>query len=184
MENSKMEVKIGEIFFSGEGDQAWLTEQFDKLLSKSEKLLGLAKINPSKMGAPSVGQPVDTGTDGGTDILDADIYTYDEKSKELAIHKTPQDNTLAKQMVSLAILYLYGKGIVDPVGEVTFDEIRKICEDHKCLDKSNFSSVLRKEKKPFVISGAGKFSKIKLSVPGKAIARELVSALKMESEAK
>lgn len=42
MSESKIEIKIGEIKFSGEGEPAWLSEQLDKILGKAEDLIALA----------------------------------------------------------------------------------------------------------------------------------------------
>lgn len=42
MSESKIEIKIGEIKFSGEGEQEWLSKQLDKILEKSEDLIKLA----------------------------------------------------------------------------------------------------------------------------------------------
>ncbi|OEY65997.1 hypothetical protein [Marinobacter sp. X15-166B] len=46
MSEAKIEIKIGEIIFSGEGDQNWLSEQLDKIMDKAEDLVALA---PSKV---------------------------------------------------------------------------------------------------------------------------------------
>lgn len=42
MGESKIEIKIGEVKFSGEGDKEWLSEQLDKILDKAESLIKLA----------------------------------------------------------------------------------------------------------------------------------------------
>jgi len=47
MSESKINVKIGIIEFSGEGDQKWLSEQFDKILEKMPELLKIEISNPS-----------------------------------------------------------------------------------------------------------------------------------------
>jgi len=43
MEHSKMEIKIGEISFHGEGEEKWLTEQLDKILRKADELINLGR---------------------------------------------------------------------------------------------------------------------------------------------
>ena len=43
MEHSKMEIKIGEISFHGEGEEKWLTEQLDKILQKADELIALGR---------------------------------------------------------------------------------------------------------------------------------------------
>ena len=39
MSNSKIEIKVGIVEFSGEGEQKWLSEQLDKILEKVPELL-------------------------------------------------------------------------------------------------------------------------------------------------
>lgn len=46
MSEAKIEIQIGEIRFSGEGDQEWLTKQLDKILSKADILIKLAPKPP------------------------------------------------------------------------------------------------------------------------------------------
>ena len=47
MSEAKIEIQIGEVRFSGEGDQEWLTKQLDKILSKAESLIKLAPKPPA-----------------------------------------------------------------------------------------------------------------------------------------
>lgn len=42
MSDAKIEIQIGEVKFSGEGEQEWLTQQLDKILEKAEELIKLA----------------------------------------------------------------------------------------------------------------------------------------------
>lgn len=42
MGNARIEIKVGEIEFSGEGEQVWVAEQLDKILAKAEDLVVLA----------------------------------------------------------------------------------------------------------------------------------------------
>lgn len=49
MAEAKIEIKVGAVSFSGEGEGKWLSEQLDKIL---EKIPELAKVTPL---APSVG---------------------------------------------------------------------------------------------------------------------------------
>jgi hypothetical protein len=45
----KLEIKVGEISFSGEGDGAWLAEQLDKVL---KQLPDIAKLDPTVAAPP------------------------------------------------------------------------------------------------------------------------------------
>jgi len=42
MENAKIEIKIGEILFIGEGSSTWLEKQLDKILNKTDALIKLS----------------------------------------------------------------------------------------------------------------------------------------------
>ncbi len=42
MGTAKIEFKLGGIYFSGEGDEAWVASQLDKILDKAPELLGTA----------------------------------------------------------------------------------------------------------------------------------------------
>lgn len=53
MSDSKIQIKIGIVEFSGEGNQDWLAAQFDKILAKMPELVKIEMAAPN--GAP--GQP-------------------------------------------------------------------------------------------------------------------------------
>ncbi|GAB5604370.1 hypothetical protein [Sideroxyarcus sp. TK5] len=44
MGQAKIEITIGQISFSGEGESSWLSEQLDKILERAENLMSLAPI--------------------------------------------------------------------------------------------------------------------------------------------
>ena len=46
MADSKIEIKVGIVEFSGEGDPKWLAEQLDKILEKVPDLLKIELANP------------------------------------------------------------------------------------------------------------------------------------------
>jgi len=58
MSDAKIEIKVGEVSFSGEGTEKWLSEQLDKLI---EKIPQLSKIHPQKHSETG-----GTGTGAGT----------------------------------------------------------------------------------------------------------------------
>lgn len=60
MEHSKIEISAGNLKFSGEGEQKWLSEQLDKILEKSEKL---AKFNATVAAATA---PAVAGTNAAS----------------------------------------------------------------------------------------------------------------------
>ena len=46
MSDSKIQIKVGIIEFSGEGNQDWLSTQLDKILEKAPELLKIGHANP------------------------------------------------------------------------------------------------------------------------------------------
>lgn len=48
MEQSKIEIKIGEISFHAEGEQKWITEELDKILEKIKDLQNLNRVIKEK----------------------------------------------------------------------------------------------------------------------------------------
>ncbi len=47
MDEARVEIRIGAIEFSGQGEQAWLAEQLDKILTKAQDLVALVPGQPS-----------------------------------------------------------------------------------------------------------------------------------------
>ena len=52
MAESKVEITVGEIHFSGEGQSKWVAEQLDKILDKAEALVSLAPAQNSEQPPP------------------------------------------------------------------------------------------------------------------------------------
>lgn len=46
MSEAKIEIKIGEVQFSGEGDKEWLADQLDKILEKAKELVEVSPSTP------------------------------------------------------------------------------------------------------------------------------------------
>lgn len=44
MSDAKIEIKIGQIQFSGQGEQDWVAKQLDKVIAQAEKLIQLASL--------------------------------------------------------------------------------------------------------------------------------------------
>ncbi len=59
MSESKIEIKIGEITFSGEGDKVWLSEQLDKILDNAKELIRLAPAQPPQVMPPASDEEAD-----------------------------------------------------------------------------------------------------------------------------
>jgi len=59
MSEAKIEVKIGELVFSGEGSADWLSQQLDKILDKAESLLELSPRLRSNDAFPTSSYPAE-----------------------------------------------------------------------------------------------------------------------------
>jgi hypothetical protein len=44
MSDAKIDIKIGQIQFSGQGEQDWVAKQLDKIIAQAEKLIKLAPV--------------------------------------------------------------------------------------------------------------------------------------------
>ena len=58
MSESKIEIKIGQITFSGQGEQDWVAKQLDKILAQAEKLIQLAPAAGEAAGEGSGSKPM------------------------------------------------------------------------------------------------------------------------------
>src|SRR5690349_6871689 len=47
MSDAKIDLKIGQIQFSGQGEQDWVSKQLDKIIAQAEKLIQLAPADTS-----------------------------------------------------------------------------------------------------------------------------------------
>ncbi|ARB44675.1 hypothetical protein [Alloalcanivorax xenomutans] len=56
---AKVQIKIGQIEFAGEGAEAWVSKQLDKVIENAEKLVALApKESPSRSEGERGGKPM------------------------------------------------------------------------------------------------------------------------------
>jgi hypothetical protein len=91
------------------------------------------------------------------------------------ITEIPGDN-LAKRMINLVLIYLWGNLLIGKQ-EISFTELRLVCQRHGELDGSNFAKQIRFHKKYFIVGGSGKFQSAKLIRPGVKEATKLISEL-------
>ena len=58
MPDAKIEIKVGAVSFSGEGDGKWLSEQLDKIIEKLPELASVAPSEPEGGGGGTSGSQV------------------------------------------------------------------------------------------------------------------------------
>jgi len=102
MSDSKIQIKVGIVEFSGEGDQAWLSSQLDKILLKIPELLKMELASPIHKPTPKKENKDSAAVTNGRQ----------DKPKNLAIFlkdKSATTNQTKKFLVTAAYLQLNGK---------------------------------------------------------------------------
>jgi hypothetical protein len=84
--------------------------------------------------------------------------------------------SLAKRMINLVLIYLFIKEMLN-VHEVSFNELREVCEKHGEIDKPNFAKHMQMQKKYFIVNGSGKNLSAKIIRPGIKEAETLIEEL-------
>jgi hypothetical protein len=66
MADAKIEIKVGEVAFSGEGDSAWLASQLDKIIAKLPELSKVTVQTPKESRSGGAGHAADERKATGT----------------------------------------------------------------------------------------------------------------------
>jgi hypothetical protein len=101
MSDSKIQIKIGNIEFSGEGDSDWLSSQLDKILDKVPELLKITPLAQAEVSNNSIEK--ETNPKSSTNIA---------KPTNLAMflkEKNATSNQVKKFLATSAFLQLNGK---------------------------------------------------------------------------
>ncbi|MCA0930606.1 hypothetical protein [Ruegeria profundi] len=98
---------------------------------------------------------------------------------KLKVTTSVKGKNTAERAVNLILIYLWGKERLLDQPTAEYRELREICEEHACLDSSNFSSTLTSKKNLILVDGSkGSSSKIcKLTYPGREAAEEVLAQL-------
>lgn len=84
MSDSKIQVKVGAVEFSGEGNQDWLSNQLDKILEKIPELLKVENTTPKKSVATASIDPIE-GLVSGLSLINIAGKLNSKSASELAI---------------------------------------------------------------------------------------------------
>jgi hypothetical protein len=98
-----------------------------------------------------------------------------QNDKVRIITDIPGD-TLSKRMINLILIYMWGNLLINNQ-EISFLELREVCQRHGELDATNFAKYMNANKKYFIITGSGKSQKAKLIRPGIKEALKLITEL-------
>jgi hypothetical protein len=152
MPESKIEIKIGSIQFSAEGDQTWVSEQLDKMLEHAESL---AQVAPSQV-APVAVEPPTAHTPMAEDPVVA--------QKPLATFLKDKNATTAQVTKFLATaVWLESKG----KDRITTSEVTsalrtsnqsKLGNPADCLNQNVKKGYCEKDGKDFFVTQEGKDS--------------------------
>jgi hypothetical protein len=96
------------------------------------------------------------------------------------IKKMPGANN-SKKTINTALAYLWGKKSIG-IEEVSFQEIRDLCEQQGCLDTKNFAAHMKGAREYIIVDGKkGSTAKTcKLTLPGMERAEEILEGLNGE----
>jgi hypothetical protein len=133
----------------------------------------IAKTGPSpKFDEQSVDTKINEPSNPFPRVLDV-------MSGKIKITTSIKCKTTSEKVINLILAYLWAKErlINEPTAE--YKELRDLCEEHACLDSSNFSSTLTSKKHLILIDGSkGSSAKTcKLTYPGREAAEEILDQL-------
>lgn len=144
MSNSKLEIKIGELKFSGEGNEEWLSQQLDKLI---EKLPEITSIKPvvSKQPAKTTSKPNPEKTPKSTSDLPASLSSF--------LKDKSATTSQAKKFLATAV-YLHKKG----QDRISTGEVNTALKDARQNKLGNTSDCLNQQvKKGFCVKDGKQF---------------------------
>ena len=148
MSEAKIEIKIGEITFSGEGGQEWLSEQLDKIIDKAEVLISLA---PS---APPAGDHPPADLSGHNEISSQPLAVW-LKSKNADSVQTSKFLATAVWLEAKGTKRLQTKDVSSALSNANQ---RKLNNASDCLARNVKSGFCEKEGNQFYVTEEGKKS--------------------------
>lgn len=159
MSEAKIEIKIGEMVFSGEGSADWLSQQLDKILGKAETLL---EFSP-KLRASDV--PPTTTHPSGAHHLPADLsHNQEIANQPLALWlKSKNAETVQNTKFLATSIWLEAKGqrrlqTNDISKALSNANQRRLNNASECLNQNVKKGFIEKEAGGFFVTEEGKRS--------------------------
>ena len=153
MSEAKIEIKIGEITFSGEGEPSWLSEQLDKILDRAEELVSLAPEAPA------------TATASSPSHVAADLSGHNEiASQPLAVWlKSKNADSVQNTKFLATAVWCEAKGqkrlqTKDIGSALSNASQRKLNNTSECLNQNIKKGFCEKDGKQFYVTEEGKRS--------------------------
>jgi hypothetical protein len=98
---------------------------------------------------------------------------YSQINGKLKLACEVKGDSVKVQMANVALLYCYGATLMGDE-QVTSKDIRSVCEEHGCLDGTNFSKIFD-DRTIFISDGVkGGIKQIKLTFQGLKKAKDLL----------
>lgn len=150
MSEAKIEIRIGEVSFSGEGSADWLAAQLDKMLERASDLAKLGAVANTSTGGAPTHQPADFSN--ATEIASRPLATF---LKEKNAQKNQPDKFLA------AAIWLESKGqtrlkTADVSSALKSANQTKLANPSDCLNKNVSKGYCEKDGKEFFVTQQGK----------------------------
>lgn len=150
MAEAKIDIKIGQIQFSGEGEQDWVAKQLDKIIAQSEKLIQLASL-------------VDNEDDGGDEHkrMKPDVAIAKKNLPAFLNEKSATSNQVRKFLATAVWLEAKGKNRLQTKNVV--DALRaanqtKLKNAALCLIRNVSKGSCEKDGNQFFVTDDGKKS--------------------------
>ncbi len=135
MSGTKIEVVVGPVSFTGEGDQVWLAEQLEKVLKAAPGVLGAHPVSSPAPGAPATAQAQQTPAVAFTTSLATYIKEKGAESSQVDRFLVVADwlrrrgnANLTTAVVSKALLDNHQKRLANPADTLNQNVSKGLCE--------------------------------------------------------
>ena len=150
MSEAKIEMKVGQITFSGQGEQEWVAKQLDKILAQAEKLVNLAPEEHDEESRDSGKKPMGKDNSIAAKTLPAFLH-----------EKGANSNQVKKFLVTAVWLEAKGQNRLQ-----TRDITKALKDAHQsrignateCLNQNVSKGYCEKDGKQFFVTDDGKRS--------------------------
>jgi len=153
MNNAKIEFSVGGVSFSGEGEEAWLASQLDKIIDKAPDLIKLAPLLKTALGGVE--------TVGSKEVGQQDAAIASQTLPNFIKEKNTSKNQLTRFVATAVWLHAKGKA------RLSTADVTKALKDSNQSRLGNPSDVLaknvgkgfcEKDGKDFFVTEEGKAS--------------------------
>lgn len=192
-ENASFSFSFSDGILKIEGSELFVSQQVKAFRDKI--LESLSGLNQPAIAIPQLSAPAETKADFSTvqgsaasvSAHDAELVdngnpfprVLDVLGDKLKITTSIKGKNTSERALNLILAYLWGKERLLQQPTAEYKELRGLCEEHACLDSSNFSATLSSKKNLILVDGSkGSSSKIcKLTYPGREAAEKVLAQL-------